>query len=449
MKFYSRLSSGAILPGLSLLLILGCTGNRLDVKPHASQMEEMGKTQPPVEIRTVLTGLDVLKVNNFAPLHGKTVGVVCNHTAVDKEGNHIVDLLHDAPDVTLKAIFAPEHGFRGTTEGGYALNDSMDLKSGAMIYSIYGAVRKPTPEMLAGIDMLLFDIQDVGARFYTYISTMGNVMEAGAEQGIPVMILDRPNPISGYTDGNILDMQHQSFVGMYPIPIQYGLTLGELARMIQGERWIQAADNLELHIVEMEGWSRDLFFNETDLTWIDPSPNMRNLNEALVYPGMCLLEANTCSEGRGTEYPFEMVGAPYVDGKQLAKALYEAGIEGATVEPVTFVPVDMPGYAVNPKFEGEEVHGIRIRVVNPRVFRPVPFGVKFLVTLHALYPEHFAWTSEGRAARLWGSDSLVEMIATGKSAAEIMASYQAPLRQFKERQKLYLIYPAGGIRPAN
>lgn len=447
MRRQPQLAFRNVFTGLSVILVLGCTGNRPDAKPHASQMEELGKIQAPVEIRTVLTGLDVLKANNFAPLQGKTVGVVCNHTAVDKAGNHIVDLLHDAPDVNLKAIFAPEHGFRGTTEGGYALNDSMDLKSGAMIYSIYGAIRKPTPEMLAGIDIILFDIQDVGARFYTYISTMGNVMEAGAEQGIPVMILDRPNPISGHTDGNILDMQHQSFVGMYPIPIQHGMTLGELARMIQEENWINDAKNLELHIVEMEGWSRDMFFNETDLTWIDPSPNMRNLNEALVYPGMCLLEANTCSEGRGTEHPFEWVGAPFIDSKKFAQALYESGIEGATVEPATFVPVDMPGYAVNPKFEGQEVYGIQIRVVNPRTFRPVPFGVKFLVTLHNLYPNDFAWTSEGRAARLWGSDTLVKMIAEGKSAAEIIASYQEPLSQFKARQQQYRIYPAGSSGP--
>lgn len=430
--------------GLSALVLLACSGNRPDSKPHAHQQEEMATVQRPIEIHHVLTGLDVLEANKFAPIQGKTVAVVCNHTALDKQGRHLVDILHDTPNITLKAIFAPEHGFRGVTEGGFDVNDSLDLKTSAMIYSIYGDVRKPTAQMLDGIDMIIFDIQDIGARFYTYISTMGNVMEAGAELGIPVMILDRPNPISGYTDGNILDMTFQSFVGMFPIPIQHGMTVGELARMIQGEGWIKQAGDLDLRIVETDGWSRDLFFNETDLQWIDPSPNMRNLNEALVYPGICLLEANTCAEGRGTDMPFEWVGAPYVDGKQLAAALYATGLKGVTVEPITFVPQDMPGRAVNPKFEGQKVNGIQIRVTNPRKFEPVRFGVNFLVTLKRLYPRDFQWASESRAARLWGSESLVKMIAAGKTADEIVASYQQALTQFKARQQRYLIYSSSG-----
>lgn len=430
--------------GLSLLMVLGCTANLPDSKPHAHQQQEMATVQKPVEIQHVLTGIDVLEANHFAPIQGKTVAVVCNHTALDKQGRHLVDILHESPGVTLKAIFAPEHGFRGMIEGGYEISDSLDGKTGAMIYSIYGEVRKPTAQMLAGIDMIIFDIQDIGARFYTYISTMGNVMEAGAEQGIPVLILDRPNPISGFTDGNILDLKYQSFVGMYPIPIQHGMTVGELARMIQGEGWINRAADLDLRIVKNEGWSRDLFFNETDLKWVDPSPNMRNLNEALVYPGMCLLEANTCSEGRGTDMPFEWVGAPYIDGKQLAKALYAKGLQGVTIEPVTFVPQDLPGRAVNPKFEGQKVNGVQIRVTDPREFRPVQFGVKFLVTVRQLYPNDFKWASESRAARLWGSESLVKMIDAGKSADEIIASYQPAVDAFKIRQRRYLMYPTSG-----
>ncbi|PJA51554.1 MAG: DUF1343 domain-containing protein [Candidatus Marinimicrobia bacterium CG_4_9_14_3_um_filter_48_9] len=426
--------------GLNLLLLLACTGNQPDVKPHSHQQQEMVAVQKPIEIFPVLTGIDVLERINFAPIQGKTVAVVCNHTALDKQGRHLVDILYESPDVTLKAIFAPEHGFRGVTEGGFDINDSLDQKTGAMIYSIYGDIRKPTAQMLNGVDMIIFDIQDVGARFYTYISTMGNVMEAGAELGIPVMILDRPNPISGFTDGNILDLKFQSFVGMFPIPIQHGMTVGELARMIQGEGWINQAADLDLRIVKNEGWSRDLFFNETDLKWVDPSPNMRNLNEALIYPGMCLLEANICAEGRGTDKPFEWVGAPFIDGKQLATALYAGGLEGATVEPISFVPRDMPGRAVNPKFEGQKVNGIQIRVTEPMEFQPVQFGVKFLVTVKRLYPRDFKWVSESRAARLWGSETLVQMIAAGKSADDIIASYQPELDQFKLRQQRYLLY---------
>ena len=385
------------------------------------------------------TGLDNAKKQDFPMFKGKTVGVVTNHTALDKKGVHFVDLLVEAEDVTLKAIFAPEHGFRGDEEGGIHLENNVDPKSGATIYSIYGAIRKPTPKMLEGIDLLIFDIQDVGARFYTYISTMGNTMQAGAENDIPVYILDRPNPIGRLAEGPILQQEFTSFIGMYPIPIRHGMTVGELALMIKDKGWIDDADKLDLHIVELSGWNPEIPYSKTKIKWVDPSPNMRNVNEALMYPGMCLFEATNFSDGRGTEHPFEWVGADFIDAEKVIAELEKRNIPGIIMEAIEYIPVDMPGYAMNPKFEDKTVQGVKSTVSDPVKFKSVEFGVNLIQILQEFYPNDFVMRAP-RMGRTWGNGDFFTMILDGKSAEDIISSYENELSQFIRIREDYLLY---------
>lgn len=435
-----------ILVGILFLSLWACSssptgGPQTQIPgPHAEQQMELGKVDIPQEKIAVYPGLDILEKMGFEPLLGKNVGVITNHTAVNKNGVHLVDLLHANTKITVKAIFAPEHGFRGTEQGGDDIPGGTDTATGIPIYSLYGAQQEPNSEMLQGIDVLLFDIQDVGTRFYTYISTMGYVLEAGAKNNIPVMILDRPNPIGRRIDGNVLDEGFESFVGRYKIPIQYGLSIGELARMIIGEQMIPGLDNLELHVVECGDWSGDMFWSETDLNWIPPSPNMRNTNETLTYPGLCLLEGVRINEGRGTEYPFEYIGTPYMDGKLMARELLSAGLKGFTVEPISYTPVDIPGVAMNPLFEGEVVHGVKIVVTDPYQFKAIDFLVHLLVITKQQYPAEFGWRSARGPDRLWGGTGLREMVDAGKTAAEIIDSYQSELQAFESIQSKYRIY---------
>ncbi|MEA3287101.1 MAG: DUF1343 domain-containing protein [Candidatus Marinimicrobia bacterium] len=408
--------------------------------PHSEQQDQYGQVTPPQELQKVLTGLDVLQKMDFELLAGKNVGIVTNHTAVNKQGEHLVDLINATDDVTLKAIFAPEHGFRGTSQAGHAIPGGLDPATGVPIYSLYGENREPNQEMLTGIDLLIYDIQDVGARFYTYISTMGYVLEAGAKFDIPVMILDRPNPIGRRVGGNVLDEGYESFVGRYKIPIQYGLTIGELARMVIGENMIPELGQVELHVVECQGWTADRVWAETDLTWLPPSPNMRNTNETLTYPGLCLLEGVRISEGRGTIHPFEYVGAPYMDGKLLARELMATGLKGFTVEPITYTPVEMPGVSMNPIFKDELVHGVNIKVTDPDSFKAVEFLVHLLVITKQNYPDDFGWRYQKGSDRLWGGSGLREMIDAGASAETIIASYQAELQEYLQLREKYLIY---------
>jgi len=436
-----------ILPlGLVIISLWYCAGVQesqvepVPPGPHKEQVQELGQVDIPQEKVMVFTGLDVLEKMGFQPLLGKKVGVITNHTAVNREKQHLVDLLHMHKDITIQAIFAPEHGFRGTEQGGDDIPGGVDENTGAPIYSLYGAQREPNPDMLKGIDVLVFDIQDVGTRFYTYISTMGYVLEAGAKFNIPVMILDRPNPIGRKINGNVLDDGYESFVGRYKIPIRYGLSMGELARMIVGEKMIAGLEDLELHVVECEGWYGDLYWQETDLDWLPPSPNMRNTNETLTYPGLCLLEGVAINEGRGTTFPFEYVGTPYMDGKLMARELMATGLKGFTVEPVTYTPVDMPGATMNPLFEGELVNGVKITVTQPHAFDAVDFLIHLLVITKKHYPDEFAWRSSRGPDRLWGGPGLREMVDAGSSAEEIIASYQHELEAFRSIQAKYFIY---------
>ncbi len=397
-------------------------------------------TCSPDQTPKTLSGLDVITSQGCALLEGKNVGIVTNHTAYNAKGEHISDIVHNMEEMTLTAIFAPEHGFRGTAEAGEYITEGIDSATGARIYSIYGSTRKPTPEMLTGLDILVFDIQDVGARFYTYISTMGNVMEAGAENGIPVVILDRPNPLGGWVEGPVLDMTWQSFVGMYPIPVRHGLTVGELAQMIKGEGWINAAESPDLTVIPMKNWQPDMVWEETGMTWIDPSPNIGGMNPAVLYPGLCLLEATNVSEGRGTDHAFEWIGADYIDGEELAEALKALNIKGVDVKPVSFTPVDIPGKATNPKYENKEIEGVALRVTDRKAFKSVTFGVALLNTLNYLYPEDFQVSRPEWLNRLWGNESLNDALKMNVPTKDIMQAVQNDVDAFSTLKEKYSLY---------
>jgi uncharacterized protein YbbC (DUF1343 family) len=386
------------------------------------------------------TGLDVAAKHDFSMLKDKKVGVVTNHTAVSAKGEHIVDLMYER-GVNIKAILAPEHGFRGNVERGVIIEGSnIDPATGAEIFSIYGNNRKPAPEMLTGIDVLVFDIQDVGARFYTYISTLGMVLEAAGENGIPVYIFDRPNPIGRLAEGPLMQPEFVSFVGQYPIVLRHGMTIGELALMYKDNDFINEAEKLELHIVEISNWDPGKPYANYKLPWIAPSPNIKNLNEALVYPGTCLFEGTNFSEGRGTEHPFEWVGAPYVEAERVIKKLSDRHIEGIDIEPVTFIPVDIPGTAMNPKYKDQECQGISLTVTDPVHFKSLEFGIHLISVLMELYPDDFIISRPDFLGNLWGNEKAAIMFSEHKTAEKIIASYKEDLDNFINLREKYLLY---------
>jgi len=382
----------------------------------------------------VRTGLDVLLEKGFAPLRGRTVGIVTNHTARTREGRHIVDVLHAASGVHVAALFGPEHGIRGDVPDGTEVSSQRDPETGIPIWSLYGETRKPTPDMLHGIDTLLYDIQDVGARFYTFISTLFLCAEAALEQNVEIIVLDRPNPITGTkTEGPLLDRKFASFVGIYPIPIRHGLTVGELARLFVGEE-----DGLT--VVPMEGWRRAMWFDQTDLSWIPPSPNMPFLSTATVYPGTCLVEGTNVSEGRGSPKPFQYIGAPWIDGTRLSQALNASDLPGVRFEPSTFTPVAIPGVASRPKYQNQPCGGVCVRVTHRDAFDAVRTGLHLLSAIRRLHPRDFSWRADF-FDKLAGTDRIRHAVVEGRDPEEIIQSGQKDLERFEKMRRKVLLYP--------
>lgn len=389
----------------------------------------------------VKTGAAVLAERDFERFQGKTVGLIANPTSrVDTA--RVVDLMHRA-GIEIGALFGPEHGVRGTAEAGEKVSGGRDPVTGAPIYSLYGATRKPTPEMLEGLDVLIYDLQDVGARFYSRLSTMGLAMQAAAEAGLPFVVLDRPNPLGGtYVSGFVREPAHRSFVGKYPIPVAYGLTAGELARMIKGEGWLPGLTDLTLEVVEIKGWERSMRWPETGLEWTPTSPNLPTFETALAYAGTCFFEAAAASEGRGTPRPFVHLGAPWADGQTLADTLQARGLEGVHFEAVRFTPTPNAGDS-SPKFEGRRLEGVRIHVTDPALYRPVEVGIH---TLHAFFHQARRKGVERFVARpewlekLAGTARLQALLREGTRPAAITASWQRDVETFRERRRPYLLY---------
>jgi uncharacterized protein YbbC (DUF1343 family)/CubicO group peptidase (beta-lactamase class C family) len=373
----------------------------------------------------VLTGIDVLERDNFKQLAGLRIGLITNHTGRNREGRQTIDVLNKAPNVKLVALFSPEHGIRGLADE--KISDSKDEATGLPIFSLYGETRRPKPEQLKDLDALVYDIQDVGVRFYTYISTLGYVLEEAAKVKLPVFVLDRPNPIGGVdVDGPIADPDKLSFISYHTIPTRHGLTIGELAQLFNRQRNIGA----DVRVIKMDGWRRAMWFDETNLTWINPSPNMRSLTEATLYPGVGLLETTNVSVGRGTDTPFEIVGAPWIQGDKLADFLNQRGIPGVRFVPLRFTPKASV-------FKDEACGGVNIIITDRVAFRPLVTGIEMALALRSLYPND--WKVDSYLRLLVNADTL-ERIKRGESAREIVASWNAALQEFRRARAEVLLY---------
>ena len=406
--------------------------------------ERSARPSPPSPL--VQTGAQRLVSERFRPLDGMRVGLVTNPTArvdtADGGPGHLIDRVHAAPNVVVGALFGPEHGLRGDAEAGETVRGGRDGTTGAPVYSLYGRDKKPTPAQMHGLDALVFDMQDVGARFYTYVSTMGYAMQAAAEAGVPFFVLDRPNVVGDRVEGFVMEEAHESFVGLYPVPVTHGLTVGELARMIVGERMLPGLDGLDLRIVEMTGYRRGTPWEATGLGWVPPSPNVPDVETARVYAGTALFEGTTASEGRGTRVPFTHVGAPWADPDALSADLNGAGLPGVRFEPATFTPVDLPGQATNPKWEGERVGGVRLVVTDAAAFRPVATGVYVVDAVYRQAPRgaHRSFFKADWFAKLAGTDRLRAMLVAGRTPAEIVAAWDAEAEAFRQRAERYRLY---------
>ena len=390
----------------------------------------------------VRTGAKVLADEDFARLAGRRVGLIANHTAV-VDTVHLSDLLARSERLHLVALFGPEHGVRGTAEAGAEVRGGRDVRTGVPVHSLYGATNKPTPEMLRDIDVLLFDVQDVGARFYTFISTMGLAMQAAAEQGLTFVVLDRPNPLGGlYVSGFSMEPEEESFVGLFPIPIAHGLTVGELAQMIKGEAMLDGLETLDLQVVPMEGWSRSMLWPETGLPWIAPSPNIPTFHTAVVYPGTCLFEALDASEGRGTTEPFLQVGAPYINATELAASLNRRNLPGASFEGVRFTPRSIEHMSTRPRFGGDELEGIRIRIDDPARYQPVETGIHVIDAFRA-QAEAAGENLIDRAdwlAKLAGTSELERLLRDDASPEAIIGAWRQEVEAFQQARAPYLLY---------
>ncbi|MFH0990539.1 MAG: DUF1343 domain-containing protein [bacterium] len=387
----------------------------------------------------VKTGADLLFEKYIRLIDGKNVGLVTNHSALLSNGQHLADTLSKT-SCKLVALFGPEHGIRGDAPDGKNLTHGTDAKTGVPVYSLYGSINKPTPEMLKDVEVLLFDIQDVGVRFYTYISTLSYAMEAAAENNIPFILLDRPNPIRGvHVDGFIREDSLRSFVGLHPIPIAHGMTVGELAMLFNEEGWLKNGIKASLTVVKMEGWKRSMWYDQTGLRWIKPSPNMATLATAIVYPGTCLIEGTNLSEGRGTQKPFEYIGAPFIDGKKWAEVLNRQKLPGVKFEPIEFTPHSIAGVTVHPKYDSLKCYGIQVKVVNRNQYKPVQTGVFILSTVKQLFADSLRWR-ERSIDRLSGTPNLRRMIDAGKPAKEIVGAWGEEVEKFRIVRKKYLLY---------
>jgi len=397
---------------------------------------------PSIASTSIKVGAAVLRDHNYSELSGKRVGLITNQSAVIGE-KQIADIMISSGKVKLVAIFAPEHGYKGQKEDGVTVGSTVDEQTGIQVYSLYGTVVKPTPEMMKGIDVLVFDIQGIGTRFYTYISTMGLAMEAAAEAHVPFIVLDRPNPLGGeYVSGPVLEKEQISFTGEYPIPVAHGMTIGELALMIKGEKMLPGLDNLDLHVIRIAGWQRNMEWPETELPWIRTSPNIPDFETALLYPGIGLFEGTSVSVGRGTSDPFKVIGFPGIDTDVLAKALNSKKLPGVRFEKTTFTPLSIPGMSSSPAYKGKEIAGIRITVSDPETFQSVETGVQILSALYSSLGDmdRRQFFKKSGFDHLAGTTALRLAIEKGLLPEDIINSWQKKNELYLEKRDKYLLY---------
>ena len=414
-----------------LIILAGCVGER--------STEESDSATESIAFKA---GAEVLSGNDFAALQGMNVGLVVNHTArIDTL--HLADVLMEVPGVEIGAFFSPEHGIRGDADAGAEIDDGIDQKTGVPVYSLYGQQKKPTPASLEGLDALVYDIQDVGARFYTYTTTMGYVMQAAAEAGIPFFVLDRPNPLGGnYVAGFTRQDGFESFVSMYPVPAVFGLTPGEFAAMIKGEGFLEGLETLDLHVIEMEGWERSMTWEELGRSWRPPSPNIPDFETALVYAGTCLFEAVAASEGRGTLQPFKQLGATWIDRAALVETMNGYRLPGVSFEMLSFTPVSIEGMSSNPRFKDEALEGIKISVTDVNSFDPVATGVHLVHAFFEQAPaeERDAFFNERWMGLLAGTDQMQQLFTSGASPDQIVQAWADDVSNFLAQRTPYLLY---------
>ena len=421
-SIWNAISRQSQVLGLLLVFSSAACGGGQDV----SQTDAANSTE-----KLVRPGIEVLISDSLHLVSGKRVGLVTNQTGIDRSGRSDIDILADHPEITLAALYAPEHGIRGEERAGAAIESGVDERTGVVIHSLYGDTRKPTSDMLKGVDVLVFDMQDVGARYYTYVSTMALAMEAAGEHNVPFLVLDRPNPIRGdVVQGNILNPSYKTFVGMYEVPMRHGMTPGELARMYVGAFGI----SVDLTVVPVEGWKRDMTFDDTNLPWVPPSPNMPNIASALAYPGTCLFEGTPISVGRGTDKAFQWIGAPWLDGPALAEALNEYEIDGVSFEPVKFTPRN----AGDRKFEGVNVEGVRL-IAQSTDYDASRAGVAMLMETYRVSRENWEWY-EAHFDRLAGTDALRLGLVSNASFEELVSGWDAGVSEFESDRAPYLLY---------
>lgn len=373
----------------------------------------------------VQTGIDVLEEEKFAPLRGKHIGVITNHTGVDAEGRRDIDLLAKAPGVTLVALFSPEHGLAGGANEN--VGSTKDPTTSLPVYSLYGDTRRPTDDMLKGIDALVFDIQDAGVRFYTYTATMGYCMEEAAKHKISFFVLDRPNPMGGeIVEGPMLDPDKTSFVAYFPLPVRYGLTIGELAQFFNSENHI----NADLHVITMRNWHRNYFFESTGIKWIPPSPALRTTKGSVIYPGIEILQNSGVSVGRGTQTPFEQFGAPWMNGEEVAAALNARSLPGLRFVAQSFIPIGGP-------HSGERCNGVGIRITDRFAARSMRLGLEIAEILQKLYPKDF---DTAKLVGLAGNDDTVQQVKDGVAPEKIVGSWSDALKTFDQVRRKYFLY---------
>ncbi len=380
--------------------------------------------KPKVEL-----GVDRL-MENPEILKGKRVGLITNPTGINAERTSIVDLFDQSDDFELTALYGPEHGVRGDAQAGSTVSSYIDDVTGLPVYSLYGTTKKPTPEMLQDVDVLVFDIQDVGTRYYTYIYTMAYAMEAAAENGIPFVVLDRPNPQGGLrVDGPVLDPDYSSFIGLYPIPLKHGMTVGELARLFNTEYQIQA----DLEVVKMKGWKRSMMYEDTGLPFVMPSPNMPTTDTVNVYPATGLFEGTNLSEGRGTTKPFQLIGAPYIKAHEYANELNGLDLPGVAFRAASFTPTFS-------KHAGKLTHGVEVYVTDPARFESTRTGIAMIQTAHSMYPDDFEFLANDFITKLTGNAYVKDMILEGAPLEDILTKIEDERDAFLPIRKEYLLY---------
>jgi len=402
--------------GLVILAPRATTANAETLRGGTKRSGRPGRVQ---------AGLDVLAEEKFAPLRNKRVGLITNHTGLDSQGRSTADLLFHAPGVHLVALFSPEHGLAGRNDE--KISSNKDAATGMPIFSLYGETLRPTEEMLQGIDALVFDVQDAGVRFYTYTATMAYCMEEAAKHNIAFYVLDRPNPIGGtIVEGPMLDADKTSFVAYFPLPVRYGLTIGELAQFFNTENHI----NCDLHVIAMKNWHRNYFFESTGARWIPPSPNLRTLKGSVLYPGIEILQNTGVSVGRGTESPFEEFGAPWINGEEVAAALNNRHLAGVQFKNQPFIPV-------GGLYSGQRCGGVGMRITDRQAVRAMRVGLEIAALLKKLYPDKF---DPEKLLFLVGNAETIRQLQAGVSPDQIVDSWSADLATFDTVRRKYFIY---------